>query len=103
MLVPMTDRQQVMIVNNVRKVIKEKNIELLSKQAHNYLYLCSGFIAHYNYHGFKDYYQNVDDLKTDLLVNYNANMWNNFHPTDRDYEYMMAKKAVYQNICKGLE
>lgn len=102
MLVPMNDRQQSMIVNNVRKVIKEKNINLLSKQAYNYLCLCSGFIAHHDFFGFKDYYYNVDDLVHDLVWNYNANMWNNFRPNEKDYEYMMAKKAVYQNICKGL-
>jgi hypothetical protein len=53
-LEPKTKATMVRIINNVAKVIKTGNIELLSKQAYNYLYLCQGFIAHYNWAGFMD-------------------------------------------------
>jgi hypothetical protein len=92
----------VRIVNNIAKVIKTSNIELLTKQAYNYLYLAQGFIAHYNLHGFRDYYQDTATLKDDILQFQDSNQWTNFHPGERDYEYMMQKRDIYNAICKAI-
>ena len=100
-LEPRTPIQMTHIVNSVIRVIKTGNIELLTKQAYNYLYLCSGFIAHYNWYGFKDYYSDTTLLKADLLDNYQSNQWRNFHPGDENYEYYMNKAEIYKRIING--
>ena len=101
MLTPLTDRQKKMIVNNVTKVLRTKNINHLSKQSYNYLNLCSGFIAHYNHYGFMDYYYDTDRLANDILLNedWNSNH-SNFRIGDKDYEYYKAKGDVYKEIVK---
>jgi hypothetical protein len=37
-------------------------------------------------------------LKRDLISYAGQNQWNNFRPGERDYDYMMAKKDVYNRI-----
>ena len=91
----LTERQKVLIVNNVVKAVK--NIESLNKTGYRYLYLCSGFIAHYDLNGFIDFYSYVS-LKNDLIGFAGQNQWKNFRPGERDYEYYMAKADVYNRI-----
>ena len=102
-LEPKTKATMVRIVNNVTKVIKTGNIELLSKQAYNYLYLCCGFIAHYNWNGFKAYYADTALLKADILANEESNKWRNFRPGDKDYEYYHNKALIYAAIVNAIE
>jgi hypothetical protein len=99
-LVPLTERQKTLIVNNVLAACKD--ITKLNGTGYNFLYLASGFIAHYNRFGFMDYYSD-GSLAQDILNNARNNQWNNFYPGERDYEYMMAKRDVYNRIVAGLE
>jgi hypothetical protein len=94
-LTPLTERQKTLIVNNVVKACK--NIESLNKTGYNYLYLCSGFIAHYDLYGFQ---ANYDDgsLKRDIINYAGQNQWKNFRPGERDYEYYSSKADVYNRI-----
>lgn len=83
------------------------DINKLNKRGYNFLYLASGFIAHYNLAGFKAYYTKEglpfdSDLKTDILANKSNNQYNNFNPSDKDFNYYMSKKAIYNAICEGL-
>jgi hypothetical protein len=94
-LTPLTERQKTLIVNNVVKSVK--NIDSLNKTGYNFLYLASGFIAHYDINGFIDFYNHVS-LKNDLIGFANSNQWKNFRPGERDYEYYMAKADVYNRI-----
>jgi hypothetical protein len=94
-LTPLTERQKVLIVNNVVKAVK--NIDSLNKTGYNFLYLASGFIAHYNLHGFIDFYSHVN-LKHDIVGFAGQNQWKNFRPGERDYEYYMSKADVYNRI-----
>lgn len=98
-LTPLTERQKTLIVNNVIKACKD--ITQLNKTGYNFLYLASGFIAHYNLYGFIDFYSNTS-LKNDIISFAGQNQWNNFRPGERDYEYMMAKKDVYNRILKAI-
>lgn len=95
MLQPLTDRQKTLIVNNVVSACKD--INKLNKTGYNFLYLASGFIAHYNMYGFKDFYSD-NNLRQEILSNVKQNMWNNFTPRDRDYDYYMSKADVYRRI-----
>lgn len=94
-LIPLTERQKTLIVNNVVSAVKD--INKLNRTGYKYLYLCSGFIAHYNLHGFISHYQDYD-LKRDILDNVNINKWLNFRPGDKDYEYYRSKADVYAQI-----
>ena len=101
MLTPYTEKQASMIVNNVLKALNDPS--KLSKQAYKYLYLCSGFIAHYNHQGFMSYYNREGKLKQDILDNARINQWRNFTPMDRDYQYYQSKAAIYNRIINAIE
>jgi hypothetical protein len=102
-LVPLTLRQMKMITSNVVKCVKNADTTFLTKQAYNFLYLSSGFIAHYNLYGFQDEYAGGHALAVAIMKNKPNNQWNNFRPGERDYDYMMAKKMCYNMICAELE
>ena len=91
----LTERQKTLIVSNVVKAVK--NIDNLNKTGYNFVYQCSGFIAHYDLYGFIASYTG-QSLKRDLISYAGQNQWNNFRPGERDYDYMMAKKDVYNRI-----
>lgn len=95
----LTERQKTLIVNNVVKAVK--NIDNLNRTGYNFLYLCNGFIAHYDMYGFISEYSDRS-LKRDILSYAGQNQWNNFHPGERDYDYYMAKKDVYNRIVKAI-
>ena len=99
MLVALTERQKTLIVNNVVKACKD--ITQLNRTGYNFLYLASGFIAHYDLNGFIDFYSYVN-LKNDIIGFAGQNQWNNFHTGERDYDYYMAKKDVYNRILKEI-
>jgi hypothetical protein len=94
-LTPLTERQKALIVSNVVKACK--NIDHLNKTGYKYLYLCSGFIAHYNLYGFIASYTG-ETLKRDILSYAGQNQWKNFRPGERDYDYYMSKADVYNRI-----
>lgn len=102
MINPITPKQQTMIVNNIKKVITNQDISLLSKQAYNFLYLCNGFIAHYNLQGFQDHYIDTSNLKSKILNCQEINQFDNFNKNDSDYEYYMSKKETYNKIVNAI-
>lgn len=95
----LTPTQQKRIVNNV--VAACSDIDKLNKQGYNFLYLCSGFIAHYDLYGFQAYYSD-HSLEQDLADNARSNQWHNFKPSDHLYEYMMQKRETYNMILGAL-
>ena len=94
-----TNLQVKRIVNSFNKVFKTGEIDNLNKQAYDFINLSSGFIAHYNLFGFRDYYSNVELFKRDILDHRPYNQWRNFGPSDRDYDYYMQKREIYNQIC----
>ena len=99
MITPLTENQQALIVKNV--VAACKNIDRLNKTGYNFINLASGFIAHYNLDGFKDFYT-AYSLRDDIRRYADINMWNNFRQGDQNYEYYMSRKAVYKAILEKL-
>jgi hypothetical protein len=102
-----TKRQVQLIVSNIRKVYLNRDIRILSKSAYKYLYLCSGFIAHYNLNGFIYHYgRNCNftayDLIRDIEQNAQWNEWKNFHPGDDAFEYYSQKAKIYKLILKAI-
>ena len=98
-LVPMTQKEQDLTVKNVLAACKD--INKLNSRGYKFLHLAVGFIAHFNIHGFKDHY-GFYSLIADIRDNACMNQWDNFHVGDRDYDYQMAKKAVYNRIVEAL-
>jgi hypothetical protein len=98
-LTPLTERQKTLIVNNVVKACSD--ITKLNKTGYNFMYLASGFIAHYNVYGFIAHYERYS-LKDDILRNERANMWYNFRQGDQNYDYYMSKADVYKRIMSAL-
>ena len=96
---PLTERQQTLIVNNVVRACED--IEKLNKTGYNYIYLCSGFIAHYNLCGFRDTYSD-GSLRSDILKHQSSNQWNNFSPGEENYDYYKSKAQVYNQIVEKL-
>lgn len=101
-LTPLTIRQRQLIVASFRKVFQTGDISHLSKSAYNFIYLASGFIAHYNLYGFRDEYRDVDYFKQRILANLGPNQWKNFRPGERDYDYNMAKRDTYNAIAEEI-
>jgi hypothetical protein len=95
-----SDNQKTLIVNNVVKACN--NIDKLNRTGYNFLYLASGFIAHYDINGFKSHYTH-HSLKKDLINNQRYNQWHNFSPKDKDYDYYMDKKEIYNRILASID
>lgn len=98
-MTPLTTRQKQLIVSNIVKAVK--NIDNLNKTGYNFIYQCSGFIAHYDMYGFIASYTG-ESLKRDILSYAGQNQWRNFRPGERDYEYYKAKADVYNEIVSQL-
>jgi hypothetical protein len=94
-----TDKQKTLIVNNI--VNSCKNIDKLNNTGYKFIYLASGFIAHYDLQGFKAFYSEYS-LRDDIINNARFNQWNNFKSGDRDYEYYMDKKDIYNRIVSAI-
>lgn len=94
-----TPKEKDLIVNNVIKSCND--ITKLNKRSYNFLYLASGFIAHYNIHGFKSHYEE-HSLTMDILRNKEFNQYDNFSSNDSNYNYYMDKKEIYNRIVSKL-
>jgi hypothetical protein len=94
-----TEKQKSLIVNNIVKACDD--IEKLNGTGYKYIYLASGFIAHYNINGFKGYYSS-NDLTRDILQNASSNRWNNFREGDQNYHYYKSKADIYKRIVDKL-
>jgi len=96
---PITEKQKTLIVNNIVKACDD--INKLNGTGYKYIYLASGFIAHYNLQGFKGHYSEAS-LTSDILRNASANKWLNFREGDRDYLYYKSKADIYSRIVDKL-
>ena len=103
---PYTLRQQQLIVNNV--VAACRDISKLNKTGYQFISGCSGFIAHYDLHGFKSYYNDQwghycdNNLKADIVEYQRFNQWGNFHEGQQHFDYAMLKKAIYNAIVEAI-
>jgi len=92
-------KTQALIIKNV--IAACGNIEKLNKRGYNFLYLCSGFIAHYDIEGFKEYYRD-NSLIADIEANYLQNQWRNFKEGETHAAYYHSKRDIYNAILGNL-
>lgn len=98
-MTPLTQRQKELITKNVLAACRD--ITKLNKTGYDFLYLASGFIAHYNLQGFIAHYSE-HSLKANIERNYLQNQWRNFREGERDFEYYRSKRECYNMILGGL-
>jgi hypothetical protein len=96
-LQPHNEKEEQKIIRDCVKAAE--NIEDMTDRAYHYLYLANGFIAHYNKLGFMEHYEERGSLKNDILRFQRNNQYDNFHPKDKNYDYYMQKKKIYNTIC----
>ena len=92
-------KTQALIIKNV--IAACGNIEKLNKRGYDFLYLCSGFIAHNDLEGFKDYYRD-NSLISDIEANYAQNQWRNYRTGERFADYYHSKRDIYNAILGNL-
>lgn len=94
----LTKRQETLIVDNIAAACND--IRKLNNTGYKFIYLCNGFIAHYDRFGFQDYYHYGHYLQRDILKFQNQNQYNNFQPGEENYKYYKQKARIYNKICK---
>jgi len=92
-------KTQALIIKNI--VAACGNIEKLNKRGYEFLNSCSGFIAHYDLEGFKDYYRD-NSLVADIEANYSQNQWRNFQAGERFADFYHSKRDIYNAILGNL-
>jgi hypothetical protein len=101
-LQPILESDAIRIKNNLIKA-STIDINLLSEAGYHFIHLASGFIAHYDRGGFIAEYGTANNLADDILRYQPDNQWHNFSSSHKDYEYMMQKKEIYNEVCKGIK
>lgn len=96
---PIDLKTQSLIIKNV--IAACGNIEKLNKRGYDFLNGCSGFIAHYDLEGFKDYYRD-NSLLDDIERNYEQNQWRNYRTGERFADYYHSKRDIYNAILGNL-
>lgn len=96
---PIDTKNQALIIKNVLAACG--NIEKLNKRGYDFLYTCSGFIAHYDLEGFKEYYRD-NSLADDIEANYLQNQWRNYREGERFAAYYHSKRDIYNAILGNL-
>lgn len=86
------------IVASFSKIFKTRDSGNLTKAAYGFIHIASGFIAHYDIHGFREEYSNVNQLRQEIFANADMNQLSNFRTGERDYEYYMQKRDIYNQI-----
>ena len=56
------------ILKSIEQIFKHNDISYLTNDAYKFIMNMSGFIAHYNIHGFKDEYEDVSTFIHDLMI-----------------------------------
>ena len=96
------------IINNLKRIFKTRNIDLLTKPTYKFLYLTSGFIAHMDINGFKCVYSNVYDLieqlkKSDDIKHPNYYLGGFFQKEEHSRDYYTSKTETYLQLKELLE
>jgi hypothetical protein len=105
------------VAKSVVTAAKTGDMTKLTKKAYDFVYILSGFIAHYNYYGFIDYYQD-GGFKQDLLSSMDLQNWQRYltdgfftseektigrGKNEQTYkEYYGTKAAILQEIAEAL-
>ena len=89
------------IKTNIAKVISKGDINLLNQDTYKFINILSGFIAHYDIDGFKDYYSNFNTFLDDL-----RNSFDILNPQRYNYDQFFSKsdqKEYYNQKCEVIQ
>lgn len=90
------------LIRNFELIFKTKDITKLTKKAYAYLHVRSGFIAHYNWLGFVEYYKDeagIYGLYDDIILN-ERNSMTNYRPEEKDYPYYKQQADIYAELIR---
>jgi|TARA_R100000789_G_C3008975_1_gene150805 hypothetical protein len=62
----MENRKVKLLINNLKRIIKARNMEPLQNKLYQFIHLHCGFIAHYDLNGFKHEYYEGQEFQTFL-------------------------------------
>ena len=93
------------ILNSIKKVLATGDSSKLTKDAYDFLNLTSGFIAHYNINGFKDYYRDTNLLREDIarsldLRDYDRYITDSYFSKGEQSSYYAQKANVYKQLTE---
>ena len=96
------------IIKNLELVFSTGDIGNLKPVAYEFLYLLSGFIAHYDINGFKHYYSSTDKLRSDILSssdisNKNRYITDSFFCTGKNKDYYADKYRTLAELEQLLQ
>ena len=96
------------ILKSVKKILRTGDIEYLTKDSYDLVMSLSGFIAHYNIEGFKEYYRDVRRLWHDLprshdIINPNRYANERWFQESEQKEYYTTKSNILNGIVALLE
>ena len=101
----MENRKVQLMANNLKRIIKAKNIEPLQKKLYEFIHLHCGFIAHYDLNGFKATYSDgrtfiefLERLKDGCCV-YGCDLEDNYN---NGYTNKEVKEAIAELITDKL-
>lgn len=57
----MENKKVQLLANNLKRILKDRNMERLQKKLYEFIHLNCGFIAHYDLNGFKATYYDGDE------------------------------------------
>jgi hypothetical protein len=100
MIHPFEQDKAARIVKNILAACRD--ITCLSLEAHRWIHLRAGFIAHYDLDGFIEEYQTCQNLRDNILANQIHNTSCNRSRKDRDYPYYLQQCEMYQQIVERL-
>lgn len=101
MIKPLTPAQQARIASNIAAACRD--IEKLNATGYKFISLASGFIAHYDLHGFKAAYSAPGSLQADIEAHARFNQWHNFRKGEENADYYHSKRDTYNAILDRLQ
>lgn len=96
------------ILASVEKIFQTKDIKHLTEDAYKLIMNMSGFIAHYDRHGFMHNYEDLRELINDLLRSYDCTnpermIRDKWFQNQYGIAYCKSKVDAYKGICKLAE
>lgn len=88
------------ILRSIEAIFKNNTMDKLTKDAYQFAHNMSGFIAHYDMGGFKAYYENVEDFRSDLLRS--SDITDAFRYVKDDYFSKQEQAQYYADKTKVL-
>jgi hypothetical protein len=93
----MENRKVKLLINNLKRIIKARNMEPLQNKLYQFIHLNCGFIAHYSLNGFKQEYYEGQEFQT-FLERLQEGCYVHNCDLEDNYNYGYTNKEVKEAI-----